>query len=274
MSYANVGFSYTFMTVLSPHEQKLMRINKLDLGEIVATKLLKYMKIKGQNLLAAGRKMQLNMKKPVLSAVLNTGLLAVILGMFSTAAHATFIRGSSALNVGLSPEQTLLFSELALADETAVSNQYSGVTFTPSLKQKSGGQCNSRPNFSAGGCLGNFLPVVNPFSIIFDEVVTEAGFHMVTNLTNQTIIRTFLNNVLVETTGFITTTNTDSATNFFAFKDSLFDEIEITVGGEQSIDAMVLDNLAWSTAVPEPSTTLILLTGLAGLGFMRRSTAN
>lgn len=188
-------------------------------------------------------------------------LLVFGLIMASSEAFASIVQSTTGLS---SPQTTITFDEFSIATNTVITNQYQslGATFAPNLVQTP--QSSSGfPNL-AGGNLGNFSPVVDPFYISFTGVQMDVAFVMVTNPGTSTFT-TLLNNVVVEAASF--STDFTSSNNWYVFNGT-FDQIRVDVGGSNS--AMLMDNLQLSNRVPVPATLALLGLGVAGIGYQRR----
>lgn len=188
-------------------------------------------------------------------------LLVFGLIMASSEAFASIVQSTTGLS---SPQTTITFDEFSIATNTVITNQYQslGATFAPNLVQTP--QSSSGfPNL-AGGNLGNFSPVVDPFYISFTGVQMDVAFVMVTNPGTSTFT-TLLNNVVVEAASF--STDFTSSNNWYVFNGT-FDQIRVDVGGSNS--AMLMDNLQLSNRVPAPATLALLGLGVAGIGYQRR----
>jgi len=101
-------------------------------------------------------------------------VLVLILGVSGTATASPIVNG-----VGLSaPDYTVTFDEIVFPGNTHVNAEYSayGVTFSNLVYDTGSG---SAPYAGiAGHYLGNFDPVVNPFSIYFATPQRAAAFAM------------------------------------------------------------------------------------------------
>ncbi len=186
--------------------------------------------------------------------------------MFASVGKATPISNGTGL---ANPSKTIDFNASELMQDASIDAAYTsqGVTFSNLFQDaKYSGYF---PNIS-GGEAGNFTPnsPAAPFNIWFSHAVDEAAFAlMISRSPAPSIIESFLNGVLVETASVFTSrSNSD---NFYGFSDSLFDQIKVTpetaYGG-----AALIDQLQFTTDVPEPVSLALLSSGLIGLGLVRR----
>ncbi len=152
---------------------------------------------------------------------------------------------------------------------TPLTNQYAafGVTFANAFID---GQGLLFPNVNNPG-LTNFdttgFPIVNPVSIFFNDVLSEAAFAIVTNQSPpDTTFEAYLNGNLVES--FTAPTDVFNPNNFFGFTGIAFNEIRVSGGGINN--ALAIDNiqLGPQANVPEPATMAIFgglaVAGIAG----------
>jgi uncharacterized repeat protein (TIGR01451 family) len=140
------------------------------------------------------------------------------------------------------PTTTITFDEIVLAPAEVVTNQYEalGVIFSPNLYYDPQGPAGPSlyPGVS-GHNLGNFFPIVNPFSIQFSTPQIAVAFGIATNPAN-TEFTAKLNGIVVETYQSATDATT-AAVSFQGFEGVLFDEIEISTVG--SNEALLIDNI-------------------------------
>lgn len=197
------------------------------------------------------------MKKTILTTALLASLAFAV-----PAAAAPIIASGDGITA---PARTITFDELVFPANTQITNQYAalGVTFSPGLRYS---PQTGFPNIT-GNTLGNFSPYVQgPYTINFTSLQSSAAFALASNGSVYTF-QSFLGAVLVES--FSSSVGFTSASNFYGFSNSNFDSIRIT---NQSNDSFLLDNLKLSTmgAVPEPTTWMLMLLGMTGIGFSMR----
>jgi hypothetical protein len=194
-----------------------------------------------------------------------TGLLAVAVATLP-ALRASEINNSA---TGLtSPTETIDFTEVPLADGTALTNQFAayGVTFSNlwySTVYDFGTSivAPEAANFSIG------CPCVNPYSIFFSTPQTDVAFGLVTNSGDNTTITALLGGSVVDSF----TATTDLSGNFFGFTglSGGFDQIQLST--QDNVDgAAVIDTIELGTAIPEPASWVLLALGTASLAVVRR----
>ncbi|MBP0017934.1 MAG: PEP-CTERM sorting domain-containing protein [Cyanobacteria bacterium SBLK] len=180
------------------------------------------------------------------------GSIAVGISFVGTAEALTFNNSTGLTN----PAQTITFDEIALPNNTNVTDQYSslGVEFAPNLVFEI--VRTPTTNFT-GNHLKNFFPVTNPFSINFTDPVNSAAFAFINNASTSTFTA-LLDGSIVES---FSSPSVFVPNNFFGFTDIVFDEIQIDVGGGGNY--MRLDNIQFTVAsTPEPSSIFgLLVTG-------------
>jgi hypothetical protein len=190
---------------------------------------------------------------------------AIAVAAFAYAADGTagqIVNGASGLS---SPDTTITFDEIALANATPLTNQYSalGVTFSDMFYRT---QPLFSPNLAsplAANFGSNFIGF-NPFSIHFTSDVRSAAFVVASNDGTSTF-EALLDGAVVDS--FTATTDPISDNNFFGFIGFAFDEIRVTIGSSDGNAA--IDSLQFA-AVPTPASLALLASGILGLGLFRR----
>ena len=205
------------------------------------------------------------------SSFVKSGLIALAIGSASATAQAQFFVNTFGL---ASPVQTVTFSELTFAQGTTITNQYAafGVSLSPGIFYNSQGPV-AFPGIT-GDYLGNNVQgLVNPFSILFGTVQSDAAFGAATNPTTTLFEALLAGNIVASGTS---ATDFSSANAYYGFSGVNFDEIRMTVGGDQQ---MLIDNVQMgsaATVVPEPGTfallAAILIPGAAVIRRRRRFT--
>lgn len=163
-----------------------------------------------------------------------------------------------------SPDNLVTFSEVALADQTIVTNQFSpfGVTLTPGHHYNSQGNSDVFPGID-GDYVG--VSLSTSFQIIFDDIVSEAAFGYAKNPTTV-LVEALLGTTVVESFSQAVHYNNPS-TAFLGFEGILFDRIQITA----NVNEGLIDNIQFNTnSVPEPSAIALMGLGLLGFGVSRR----
>lgn len=164
-------------------------------------------------------------------------MLTISASMMLLAAQAQAVPITN--NFGLSaPDQTLTFSEVAVAANAPVTTQFAGfgVTFSGGWDMDTG----VFPNIS-GPALNNFPPGNSPIFIEFALPQSAVAFAMVTNAGTSTFSALLggVGGTVVES--FSAPTELFNPINFFGFSNILFDTIRLEPGGFNN--ALLIDNL-------------------------------
>ena len=195
-------------------------------------------------------------------------VLAVVFG-FASSAHAAFFNNGSGLT---GTYQTITFDEFPLANFEPVINQYGflGVSFSGAHAAVG----NMPDPNQTGVRITNYAsPASNdppPVIIRFANEVTQADIALLT-LDGPTTFQARLRGVLVESatarTFFL------NPINFYGFRGIAFDELMISRNIGPASNGMTLDNLQFTSAVPEPQAWLLMLAGWGALAVRRRRSA-
>jgi len=171
-----------------------------------------------------------------------------------------------------SPTSTIDFTEIALAPNTVLTTQYSGlgVSFSPNV------YFDAEVAFGFAGDVSNFTDAtepafVNPVVMSFSSPQTGAAFQMVADSTPY-LFQAYLGGAGGTLVDSFTDPNIQAVTPplFYGFTGETFDTIVITQEGAGSgpfwdLSNIQLSNASVTTSTPEPSTFLLLGPALAGL---------
>lgn len=170
-----------------------------------------------------------------------------------------------------SPAETISFGEIILPVNTSVTTQYSGlgVSFSPNVyydPQAYGSFVNDVGNFTFPSEPAYIDPVVMSFS----TPQTGVAFQMTADSTPY-LFQAFLGG----TGGTLVDSFTDANIGdilFYGFSNETFDTIKISEAGAGGGPYWLIDNiqLGTGTAVPEPSSILLMGPAMAGLWLARR----
>ena len=222
----------------------------------------------------------MNGRIPVRRALLGLLTVMALTGPLPSPAWATLFNNGTGL---ASPTTTITFNEVAVAQNAAVTSQFAalGATFSglymdPCVANSG----NFFPNMS-GRALGNFAGCSSPagehpFSIVFEDDVSEAAFVMIGN-GGFPELTALLDGSVVET-GFGAGVHYVYWDNWYGFTGIVFDEIRVNPAVFQGYSTIRIDNLQFVTApaggggsnLPEPATAVLLLFGFGALALMRR----
>ena len=202
--------------------------------------------------------------------ILAVAILAVAMSAVSTEAEASSITNSTGL---VAPQHTITFSEVSLPDGTALTGQYAalGVTFSGLFVDSDFVIFSGAANYPVGCSVGPVCGV--PFDIFFSSPVSAAALRVFT-WTGTTGFQAFLDGTLVEsfTAQTVLQTTFPFTPTFFGFQGITFNQLHvIPVGGTAAAN---IDNIQFNvipTAVPEPTSLLLIGTGLAAVAMRSRA---
>ena len=193
-----------------------------------------------------------------------TAVLAVVLALGTTNAAVAPITNAFGL---LTPETTITFSEVSLANGDVLTTQFSGlgVTFSDLIYDTT---LIPASGLSAPVASKLASPSDPTFDIFFTSDTIAAAFQMVGN-TGTSTFQAFLIDVLVED---FTAFSTIPSTTYYGFTGILFDQIRVFPAGASLGAGASIDNIEFTrapTAVPEPASMALLGTGLLAVGVRR-----
>lgn len=211
----------------------------------------------------------MRIKLPLRLFTLVVGLAVAALGPAGLARADDIIASPTAI---ASPTQTINFEEIVLAMNSSLTNQYAslGVTFSPNViysPQTGFGHVQGHDigNFPTGTETG----AINPVTMSFSTLQTAAAFSFDADVTPY-LFQALLGGVVVDS--FSATVGV-SNNDFYGFSNDVFDSIRITQTGAGGGPFWVADNIqtgAAATAVPEPTTLILLGSGLVVLSRLSR----
>lgn len=221
------------------------------------------------------------MKLKIYCKIIFVVLLMKITLMFSNAYALPIVNDFGLIN----PPYTLTFDEAVFPMGTVINSQYAsfGVTFStvtlPSYTE-------SDFRYDVQGLGGTFSGIGghyigsssgNPVSIHFSINQTEAAFGLASN-PRDISFTALLDGMPVETfttstTGGSFPTVNGSPAGYYGFSGIIFNQIGIlSILNNPTDNRVLIDNIQFNP-IPEPSTMLLLITGLFGLiayGYMRK----
>lgn len=185
---------------------------------------------------------------------------AIVCAGTTAASAAPIVHGATGL---ASPASTITFSEVALATNTAVTNQFSGLGLTVSPVAYYTPQ-SGFPNM-VGNNIGNFtfgsLSQFAPFTMSFGGPRNGVAFNMVSN-TNDYQFEALLGGSVVES--FSASVEHALSNNFYGFSGITLDAIRIT---NLNSNFWLIDNVQLGQgAVPEPMTWALMMFGIGAIG--------
>jgi hypothetical protein len=203
-----------------------------------------------------------------MKAIFKAVAAAVI--VVAAGAQATTLTTNAGFGAGAT---TIGFGEVVLAQGTAVTNQFAGVTFAtngPGNFSMGGTQYSNAGN-TTGAYLDSFSGggSASIYNIIFGAKVSAAGAFFEFNAPTTATFTALSNGVALES--FIYS-NSDccNSSEFLGFQGLTFDTLRLT---DISGTHFYMDQLSFATAVPEPTGVALFGIAALGLAFARRRKA-
>jgi hypothetical protein len=201
-------------------------------------------------------------------------IAVLLLTGFYSQAQADSINGAT---TGLSsPTSTITFSEIPLPDFSAIGTNYAGlgVSFSASvIYVPATFALNAGPNFSepaAGNPSGD-----GHWLITFNRILNAVAFAYASDPSTitggeptTTTFTALRNGAIVEQFSASTDFGPNIINNIFGFQNILFDQVQIDAVSNDFV-GNAIDNLQFS-AVPEPSTFILLGIGIVALSLIGR----
>jgi hypothetical protein len=163
-----------------------------------------------------------------------------------------------------SPDVAITFDEIVLLDGAPITNEYAalGITFSEGLLYNPG-TANMSDDIIGfeGRRLANFHPVTPVFSIFFEQTVIEAVVGILAPDTAS--FKALLGGQVVES---FQNSRPSQAQGWYGFAGIAFDEIRIDAAGISGF--ALVDNVQFNV-IPEPTTALLLASGLVAMAFGR-----
>jgi hypothetical protein len=162
--------------------------------------------------------------------------------------------------IGLaSPANTVTFTELTIADDTLLTNEYTAL----GIKSFSGlYQVNVPfelyPNIGPGIANNVAIDVFDNFSFMFTGPQSAAAFALAQTTGNSTTVSAYLNNNFVESLlaqpDPLLGEGLEDPNNFFGFEGIVFDEIRLSTSSVGGFTGRAIDNIKFNPAQAPPAS--------------------
>jgi hypothetical protein len=160
-----------------------------------------------------------------------------------------------------SPANTVTFTELTIADDTLLTNEYTPLgikSFSGLYQVNVPFQLN--PNIGPGIANNVAVPtaVFDDFSFMFTGPQSAAAFALAQTTGNSTTVSAYLNNFLVESLiarpDPLLSEGLDDPNNFFGFEGIVFDEIRLSTSNVGGSTGRGIDNIKFNPAQVLPDS--------------------